>query len=314
MVDTVVILAAGRGTRLGKITEKSSKAMCPVVGQSMLNRVMTSFKDAGVKRFIVVCAPHDEGLKEYCARVSGVTLLYQKQPQGSAKALQMCSPVLSGRFYVTACDSLVSANNIRQLAADVARVDAAGGLGIMEVSPTETLEARSVVGMVGDRVNCIIEKPSVEERISNITSIPLYVLSDEIFAVLQHLEPSSRGEYELPQALNAMIEAGRHFVGTMVDERQELTTREDLLELSQYYLAKTPQAIEIDPSARIDGSAVIESPVFIGPHCTVGAGVRVGPYVSMESESRISPGCVVEHSVLLPKSVVTEDVRREVIS
>ncbi len=314
MVDTVVILAAGRGSRLGEVTHHRSKAMCPIVGQPMLSRVITTFRDAGLSRFVVVGAPYDNGLSEYCARLGGVTLVYQDHPQGSAKALETCAELVSGRFYVTACDSLVSARNIIQLALDVDRTTAVGGLGIMEVLPTESLEARSVVSMVGDRIRCIIEKPSVEERISNITSIPLYLLSDEMFGVLEKLAPSSRGEYELPQALNILISAGRHFVGTMIDERQELTNREDLLHLSEHYLAKTPQAIEIDPSARIDGSAVIEAPVFIGPHCNIAAGVRVGPYVSMESESRISAGCVVEHSVLLPKSVVTEDARREVIT
>lgn len=313
MIDTVVILAAGRGTRLGEVTKNRSKAMCPVVGQPMLGRVMATFKDSGVNRFIVVAMPNDEELIDHCSQVQGVTVVYQDSPQGSAKALQTCTSVVSGMFYVTACDSIVSAPHILQLGMDVQSAGAEGGIGIMEVSPTESLEARSVVEMVNGRVQSIIEKPSPAQRISNITSIPLYVLSDQVFGVLANLAPSSRGEYELPQALNALVRAGRQFVGTMIDERQELTNREDLLQLSGYYLAKMPQSIEIDATAEVDRSAVVQSPVFIGPRCKIAAGAHVGPYVSMEADSQILPGCEVGYSVLLQGSVVTDDVQQEVV-
>lgn len=314
MCNSAVILAAGRGSRLGKITERRSKAMCPVAGVPMVERVLESFRVAGVTRFIIVAAPHDEELINFYHDRGEVTVVFQENPKGSAKALEVCAAHLEGRFFVTACDSLVPPTAIEQLREEVQSRGAAGGIGIMEVDATQSLQARSVVALDGCNIERIIEKPAVHERISNITSIPLYLLSENIFELLIELKPSVRGEYELPEALNAMVENGQVLIGARVSERLELTNANDLLSLNEVYLSRRKDDVDIHSKTEIDPSVILNAPVVIEEGCSIAKGCIVGPFVYVERNSRIASGCRLERSLILRDSTVNKDLIGDVIA
>ena len=82
----VVILAAGRGTRLRPVSNHYSKAMVPVLNRHLLAWVIDSFRDVGFERFIVVAGPDDEPLKAWCAAESGLTVVVQEEALGSGHA------------------------------------------------------------------------------------------------------------------------------------------------------------------------------------------------------------------------------------
>src|SRR5512139_3100314 len=116
-----VILAAGKGKRLQPITFHRSKAMAPVLGKPIVERVMDELVASGVSDFVVVASPDDEEIVRYFTLQSElrdrVRLVYQAERLGMAHALQCAAPLLSDDFVLCACDNLVPAEQAARLMA-----------------------------------------------------------------------------------------------------------------------------------------------------------------------------------------------------
>lgn len=302
MINAAVILAAGRGTRLREITSKRSKAMAPVAGEPMIVRVMDSLRAVGISRFFVVAAPSDKGLQELCGSLSDVVLREQREPKGSGDALRTCEADLKEPFVVSACDSLLDPRDMRAVIELFTSMEAKAALTVMQVADDVPLESRSVLRMSGSDVLEFIEKPSASQRISNITSLPLWVLSPAIFGELAALERSPRGEFELPATFNSLIAKKSRVVAHCARIRHDLTTVCDLLELNRLFLREMSPAIQVHPSVNIPQGVRLIAPVRIDEGCEVGEGVCLGPEVYLERGARVGP------QVTLRESVVTCDV------
>jgi NDP-sugar pyrophosphorylase family protein len=303
MIATAVILAAGRGTRLKEKTVKRSKAMAPVAGAPMIARVVDSLRAAGVGRFVVVSAPGDDELKSFCSTVPDMVVRVQREPKGSGDALRVCEADLEGPFLVSACDSLLKADDIISACRLFESMQAQAALTVMQVREDVPLESRSVVRMQGDEVLEFIEKPLPSQRVSNITSLPLWVLSLEVFGELATMEPSPRGEYELPATFNSFIAKGRRVVAHRAAARYDLTTVADLLSLNRMFLRSMSPAIQVHATASIPESVKLVAPVRIDEGCSVGEGVELGPEVYLER------GATIGSQVTLRNAVVTREVQ-----
>lgn len=294
-----VILAAGRGARLQPLTQRRSKAMVPVAGKPLVARVLESLVAAGLREFVVVIAPEDQELVRYLAETPpAVHLQFVPQPQrlGMADALRCAAPLISGDFVLAACDNLVPPEHVeRLLAAWQASPRPAAVLSLLPV-PWETLGSVGVVVLEGERVVRIVEKPRPEEAPSNIVAVPLYLFSPWLLDFLPELPLSPRGEYELPAAIQRLMEAGGHVVGVTPAWRLTVTNAADLLAVNRYYLAREPQPVmpaAVGPGTRLHPPLRVEPGVVIGPGC------QIGPYVCLERDCRIGAGATVREALVL---------------
>lgn len=299
MITTAVVLAAGRGSRLREATARRSKAMLPIAGVPMIARVMEVLKAGGIEDFIVVASPKDIGLEQYCSTLSNVRLFFQQEPRGSGDALLACTEALPEKFLVSACDSLVPSSHIREIRGSLMEDETEAALSIMQVLPETPLMSRSVVAVQGGRVLELIEKPRDDQRISNLTALPLYALRRSIIEELGELGPSPRGEVELPAGLRAIIHRGCKVVSVEAPERQDLTDQRDLLRLNEIFLGKLSPAIQVAEAVGIPRSAKLIGPILIEEGVVVGEGVSVGPYVYLESGARVGENASLEHAVVL---------------
>lgn len=313
MITTAVILAAGRGSRLQAITRARSKALAPVVGMPLIARIMIELRHAGITSFHIVTAPHDEELRRYFAADASVVTHIQRQPLGSGDALRTCQNAIRGSFLVCACDSVVGASEIQSLIDTAHDAGDVMALGVMEVSPEVSLESRSVVVLDGSRVVDIIEKPGPNERKSNITSLPLYVLHEDIFPVLEELPQSKRGEYELPEAIRNLIVRGRTVVSSRVRARDDVTALPDLLALNLKVLDQGAPSVQIADGVLIPPTVSIVAPVFIESGVSIGEGASVGPSVYLESGSVVEAGVRLARVVVTRGSRVSHDTHDEVV-
>jgi NDP-sugar pyrophosphorylase family protein len=313
MITTAVILAAGRGSRLRAITQARSKALAPVVGMPLISRIMASLREAGIERFHIVTAPHDEELQRHVAAEPHVVTHIQEKPLGSGDALRSCQSRLRGNFLVCACDSVVEPSEIRSLIETARIAEGAMALAVMEVSPEVSLETRSVVVLDGTKVLDIIEKPGPNERKSNVTSLPLYILNEEIFVELQKLLPSTRGEYELPVAIRNLIGKGRLAISSRVTQRDDVTALSDLLKLNIKVLRGLSPDVQVAEGVFIPPTATVVGPVFIDPGVSVGEGVTLGPFVYLERGSVIEAGVRLERTVVTRGSRVNRDTYDAVV-
>ena len=239
-----VILAAGRGSRLRPITDTRSKPMLPILGKPIVQRVMENLVSSGLRDFILVVNPGDSKIREHFQHnlTMDVNVHFVNQPErlGMADALMHAAPLIREDFVLSACDYLVTKEDVRSLINRWGeRPDLGGLLSLIRISRQDSLKT-AIVTLEGDRVTSIIEKPHPDQALSNISSLPLYCLSKGILEILPQLQKTARGEYELQDALQMMVMEGNIVSGIYFQSYLTLTTAEDLLESTiQNLLADT---------------------------------------------------------------------------
>lgn len=297
-----VILAAGRGSRLHPITLERSKAMLPVLGKPIVERVMELLLANGIDDFILVVSPDDRDITRYFRRESrleaDIRFVYQPERKGMANALSCAAPLITEDFVLSACDNLVSESDVGRLIAFMeSDLRPNGALTLLPVEP-ERLGSVGIVEMDGPWVTRIVEKPGPEEALSDISSLPLYAFSRRILDYLPEVPLSPRGEYELQDAIQMLINRQGRVGGVIIDRRLTLTNAADLLALNREYLmhgGDRPQLapLTVGPGTRLITPLHIEEGTIIGRNCVI------GPNVYIEQACRIGDGVSVHDAVLL---------------
>lgn len=206
-----VILAAGRGTRLGNLTADIPKPMIEVAGAPALEHIIKGIKAAGVSDFALVVRYKAEKIIDYFKDGSrlGVHIEYVQQPDkyGTAAAL-LAAGESAGNFPVmmTFGDVVTAAINYRDALRVFAERGADGVITLNKV-PDEYAGSDVKIGEE-DRVLAVVEKPPKTGVDFRWNCSGVYVFSPAVFPYLERLAPSARGEYDLADAMNAMIADG----------------------------------------------------------------------------------------------------------
>jgi glucose-1-phosphate thymidylyltransferase len=204
-----VILAAGKGTRLRPLTEDKPKVLVEVDGKPLIEDVFDNLIDIGIDEFVVVVGYKKEKIIErYDDQYRGVPITYahQREQLGLAHALLQAEPHVDDDFVLMLGDNIFCANLgdvIRRQQED--RADAA--FLVEEVR----MEEASRYGVCdtneyGEIVE-LIEKP--DDPPSNLVMTGFYSFTPAIFHACHLVQPSDRGEYELPDAVDLLIQSGR---------------------------------------------------------------------------------------------------------
>jgi NDP-sugar pyrophosphorylase family protein len=146
-------------------------------------------------------------------------------------------------------------------------------------------------------VRRIVEKPKPEEAPSNISSLPLYIFAPEILRLLPLVQPSPRGEYELQDAIQMLIDRTGQVTGVLTETRQQVTTAGDLLALNKRYLSDTPSQIQCE--SPLPDNVTLVAPVIIETGVTIGSGSVIGPNVYIEQNAAIGPNAKLEDTMVL---------------
>ena len=297
-----VILAAGRGTRLFPITETRTKAMCPVAGKPIVERVMDTLVTSGIFEFILVISPDDPEIVEYFEHKSKINakiqFVQQRKQLGMGHALLQAMPYIQGDFILSSCDNLVKKNDaLRMLSMWSSKPDLNGILALLRVGSDE-LTRMGVVEMDDQqRIIRIVEKPTLKEAPSDIGSVPIYLFSHKLVSYLNKIQPSARGEYELQDAMNEMIQKDGDVYGLLLSDRIDLTHPMDLLKLNLQFLTNDRQRSKMNLDDFGSGTRII-SPVIIDEGVSMGSNCLIGPNVYVES------GAVIEDNVILKNCVI----------
>ena len=144
----------------------------------------------------------------------------------------------------------------------------------------------------------IVEKPAPEKAPSNVSSLPLYCFGRVILDHLPEVKLSPRGEYELQDAIQMLIEREGRVRGVFIERRLTVTGPADLLNINRVYLLSgddRPQLAPytVGPNTRLITPLRIESGVIIGADCTI------GPNVYIERNCRIGTGSHIRDAVIL---------------
>ena len=203
---TAVLLAAGRGSRLGALTANFPKSLLEVGGEPILHRIVAGLVAADVRDFLIVTGHKGELLAEATGRGDrwGVTIRYVHQGRidGTASALQLARPYLHDQpFFVGWGDIVVEAANYARVVEAAAETGAA--LAVNHVDDPSS--GAAVYVDASGFVTRLVEKPGPGTSTTNWNNAGLAVLPAQIWPSLDSLERSPRGEFELPQAIAAFV-------------------------------------------------------------------------------------------------------------
>jgi len=298
-----IVLGAGKGSRLGSVTRDRSKAMLPITGVPIIERVMGDMAFCGIDEFVVVAGPDDQEMARHFAGRDNIQIVTQPEPAGMADALACAASVVTGDFVLSACDNLVSRTDMGRLIGAFDSDQATDAVLALATVPTESTGRSGIVEMVGDRVRRIVEKPAPGEAPSNIASLPLYCFRASFMDRLPGVAVSQRGERELQDAIQAQIDDGGAVMGVQFAGRMTLTDPTDLLKINLEYLSRGWFARGLSTASTGEGTELVP-PVAIGSGTSIGAHCRIGPNVYIEGDVQIGNGAIIGDSMVLRSSRV----------
>jgi glucose-1-phosphate thymidylyltransferase len=325
-----LILSGGKGTRLRPITHTSAKQLVPVANKPVLFYGIEAMAEAGIDEVGIVIAPETGGEIERAAGDGsrfGVRISYilQHEPLGLAHAVLTAEPFLGDSAFVMYLGDNLLQGGITELVAAF-REHAPDALILLTPVPDPENYgvaelARAIPGDAGGQpaapgpVVRLVEKPV--EPTTDLALVGVYMFNASIHAAARAISPSARGELEITDAIQQLLDAGKRVEPHIVRGWWKDTGRlEDMLEANRLVLDNLPERVDgelID--SRVDGRVVIESgarlerTIVRGP-AIVGAGTRlsdcyIGPYTAIGEDCTIS-GAEVEHSILLAGCTVCD--------
>lgn len=221
-----VILAAGRGTRMGTLTEELPKPMLPLAGRPILEHVIERLRDAGFSRFAVVVGYRREVIEQHFAG-QGIEFRQQETTDGTARATLLAREFVGNDdFLLTFGDILCDSVDYAAMAKKMDRDPQADAVGA--VRWTEDPWQGAAVYEKGGVVRKIVEKPTKGTSTTHWNSAGIYCFRAKVFDELQRVPLSPRGEYELTSAVESLVDSGRVLIHSVDGIWRDIGRPEDL--------------------------------------------------------------------------------------
>jgi len=306
-----VILAAGKGTRMRPLTENRPKVMLPAANKPILEHIILTLKTAGIRDFVIVTGYRKEKIEEYFLEGSklGVNIEYieQKMQKGTADAIVSVKDSIDERFLVTNGDVLAGSSDIKNLLK-------ADGDVVIASKRVLSPEEYGILYVKGNRVEKIVEKP--KSSASDIANSGIYVFSTEIFDAIKKTKPSPRGEYEITDSIQQMIDSGKQTGFVLLERWQDIGFPWHVLEANEMLLNDGKDIQweirgEVEPHATLIGNvsvgedtivrngSYIIGPAVIGKNCDIGPNCFIRPATSIGDGVRIGNAVEVKNSIVM---------------
>ena len=306
-----LITSGGRGTRLRPITHTQNKHLIPIANKPILHYALEYVSEAGITEVGIVTNADSTEVQD--AIGSGdqwgldITYIPQEAPLGLAHVVKIAEDFIGqDRFIFYLGDNIV-VGGVRRFVEEFEHTNSNCHLVLAEVKDPERF---GVPEIQGDRIVRVEEKP--KQPRSNYAVSGIYLYDHHIFEAVNNIEPSDRGELEISDAHQYLLDKGldvsfSEITGWWKDTGKPL----DLLEanrlvldnLSTSYVHQSMDGestvfgrVEVASSARIIDSN-IRGPAIIGEDCII-ENAYIGPYTSVDRNTVIR-NSEVEHSIIL---------------
>ncbi len=316
-----LILSGGKGTRLYPLTYTTAKQLIPVANKPVLFRVIETIRDAGIDEIGIVVGVGDTANDVINAVGTGekwgvrITTIQQLSPDGLAHAVKISSDFLGDESFVMFLGDNVIQGGISDLIRDFSNHNWNAQIVLKRV---ENPQQFGVAKLRADgTIEQLIEKP--KDPPSDLALVGIYMFDSHIMQAVNSISKSKRGELEITDAIQWLIEKG-YTVSPHVHEGWWIDTGRpiDMLEANATVLEEL--APSIAPDAVIENSTIdrrvtvergariinstIHGPTIIGEE-TVIENSYIGPYTSIYHHVTVK-NCEIERSIILEHSSVSD--------
>jgi len=320
-----LVLSGGRGTRLRPLTYTAAKQLVPVGNRPILFHVLDNLQNAGVEEVGIIISPETGGAVREAVG-SGepwgmrVDYILQTEPLGLAHAVKIAKPYLASNSFVMYLGDNLIGCGVRKYRQKFEASGADASILLKEVENPSSFGIAEIDHQ--QRVTRLVEKPMQPK--SNLALVGIYFFTSKIHQAINAISPSWRGELEITDAIQALLNAG----GKVLSDRVEtwwLDTgkKDDLLTANSVVLDEWIRRSiggEIDSLSQVAGrvqlglgsrvvNSTVRGPVVIGENVLL-EDCFIGPFTSIGNGCRIISS-VLEHCVLLENARIEHVDRLE---
>ncbi|MBN1953968.1 MAG: glucose-1-phosphate thymidylyltransferase [Anaerolineae bacterium] len=313
-----LILSGGKATRLYPLTYTRAKQLIPVANKPVLFRVIEAIRDAGITDIGIVVGETAEEIKTAVGRGGQwgihVTYIQQDNPLGLAHAVKVSQDFLGDEPFVMFLGDNVIQGGIANLVQQFQESDWSSQIVLTRVKHPEQY---GVAELNQDgRVIRLIEKP--KDPPSDLALVGIYMFDQLIHRAVEEIQPSWRGEMEITDAIQWLVEHG-HQVFPYIHRGWWIDTGRpgDMLEANDLVLEELSPTIEgyVDRDSQVDSrvtvergaeiiNSVVRGPTIIGQRSRV-VNAYVGPFTSLYHDVVIE-NSEIERSIVLESSVIRD--------
>ena len=308
-----IILHGGHGTRLRPLTHTGPKQLLKIANKPMSQYVLEHLRDAGITDIAIIIGDvYPEKVKEFYGNGEkfgvNLTYVYQDNPKGIAHAISLCQDFIGNdKFIVYLGDNILRTgllsfvNAFQNSSSDaqilLAEVENPSQFGVVDIKENKILK--------------IIEKP--KNPPSNFAVIGVYFLTPRIFKIISELKPSWRGELEITEALQLLMDKGFNIEHDYVTGWWKDTgTPKDILHANQLILESMKDnnndGIFIGKNCFIEPGSKIISPVIIDENSVIGSSTIIGPNVSIGKNSHLQK-CTIKNSIIMNDCIIDASIQ-----
>jgi glucose-1-phosphate thymidylyltransferase len=314
-----IILHGGKGTRLRPLTHTGPKQLIPIANKPMSQYAIEDLREAGITDIAIILGDiGPDKVKDYYGDGSKfnvkLTYLHQNKPEGIAHAIRLAREFVGDEPFVVYLGDNLLRDRIRNCVEEFQKSDATAHIALCHVKNPEAFG----IAEVDDKGHILklVEKPKTPP--SDLALVGVYMFRSNIFQAIDRIKPSWRGELEITDAIQELMNMGCDVTSHVIRGWWKDTGKpEDILEANQFVLSDmipyNKGIFEKDVIA--SGKIAIENGVVIKPNCTlrgpliigkdskIGPDTYVGPYTSI-GDNVVIKGGEIENSIILSNTIV----------
>lgn len=309
-----LILCAGRGTRLYPLSYSQPKTLLPVANHPVLYYCIQKLVESGIRDIGIVIHPSQTQIIEYVGDGSRfqakLHFFEQTEALGIAHAVKQAHSFLQdSSFFLLLGDNLLM-DSLGQLRAAFEQEQADCSILLRHVDRPQDY---GIAELKDGQILSITEKPKQPK--SNLAVIGAYLFTPEIFNVIDTLQPSARGEYEITDAIQRLVMQNRRITYAVTQsEYSDVGTIERWLAANRWMLEKRfGNTISVGENSIVENCELV-GPVVIGNGCVI-RNCKIGPYVSIQDGAELLNCYEIRESILLEKTSLIDidwEVQRSV--
>jgi len=312
-----LILSGGYGTRLRPLTHSQQKQLIPVANKPILFYAIEDVIEALVREIGIVIGSNKEQVITTVKSAewnADITFIYQDEPKGIAHAVKISKDFIGDEPFILYLGDNILKEGIMKHAEEFKKQKPDASVLLTHVSNPQQFGVAELDS--NNNVKRFIEKP--KRPPSDLALVGVYFFAPTIFKAIEHLKPSWRGQLEITDAIQWLIDNGYKINATIVKDWWKDTGKvEDVLEANRLVLddlrpfnkgtiesgALIQGRVSVDEGTIILKGSVLKGPVIVGKDCTIGPATYIGPYTSIGDNCEII-GAEVESSIVMNNTTI----------